>query len=143
YIRRQGGDFADYVERRSKGGDLPAHLVKVREGNNETVHYFLTNDELDQFKSDNNDIFGIDTETERRRDGPIRRAMAADLHHESKAVAELIDKLSRKGLRVENYSAQDRPLFELIEGEGERAVVTPLFAIPEILDAVIAVGKKG
>src|SRR6185295_14863895 len=133
YIRRQGGDFADYVERRSKGGDLPAHLVKVREGNNETVHYFLTNDELDQFKTANGDLFGTDTEVERRKDGPTRRAVCADLHHESKAVAELISKLSRKGLAVEHYAAQDRPLFELVEGEGDRAVTTPLFAIPEIL----------
>jgi DNA gyrase subunit B len=143
YIRRQGGDFAEYVNQRSREGELPAHLVKVREGNNETVHYFLTNDELDQFKSENADIFGIDTEMERRKDGPIRRATAADLHHESKAVAELISKLSRKGLKVENYSAQDRPLFELIEGEGDRATVTPLFSIPEILNGVKAVGKKG
>ena len=143
YIRRQGGDFADYVAHRSRDGELPAHLVKVREGNDETVHYFLNSDALDQFKTENADIFGIDTETERRRDGPIRRASAADLHHESKAVAELIGKLSRKGLKVENYAAQDRPLFELIEGEGERAIVTPLFAIPEILNGVKGVGRKG
>src|SRR6185503_1514057 len=51
YIRRQGGDFADYVDECSPTGDFPSHLVKVREGNNETVHYFTTNDELEQFKS--------------------------------------------------------------------------------------------
>ena len=43
----------------------------------------------------------------------------------------------------EHYTAQDKPLFELIEGEGEKAHVTPLFSIPEILNAVKAVGKKG
>ena len=31
----------------------------------------------------------------------------------------------------------------MTEGEGERASVTPLFSIPEILSAVKAVGKKG
>src|SRR6185503_7521761 len=67
----------------------------------------------------------------------------SDLHHESKAVAELISKLSKKGLSVEHYAAQDKPLFELIEGEGERATVTPLFSIPEILSSVKIVGKKG
>ena len=143
YIRRQGGDFAAYVDQRSRNGDFPAHLVKVREGNNETVHYFITGEELDQFKSTNADLFNGDTEVERRRDGPIRRAKHADLHHESKVVGELVTKLTRKGLSVEHYAAQDRPLFELIEGEGEKAVVTPLFAIPEILAGVKAVGKKG
>jgi DNA gyrase subunit B len=144
YIRRQGGDFTDYVERRSPGGEFPQHLVKVREGNNETVHYFLSNDELDAFKAAHADLFNGDTEIlERRREGPIRRARSADLHHESKAVAELMGRLDRKGMSVEHYGAQDKPLFELIEGEGERAVVTPLFSIPEILTAVKAVGKKG
>jgi len=144
YIRRQGGDFSDYVDKRSKGGDFPEHMIKVREGNNETVHYFLTNEETDQFKSSHPDLFNGDTDIiDRRREGPTRRAKYSDLHHESKAVAELLGKLARKGLSVEHYAAQDKPLFELIEGEGDKAHVTPLFSIPEILNAVKAVGKKG
>src|SRR6266496_2867011 len=143
YIKRLGGDFAEYVEKRAENGDFPSHMVKVREGNNESVHYFLTNDALDQFKSAHTELFGSDTEVERRKDGPIRRATVADLHHESKAVAELIGKLSRKGLSVEHYAAQDKPLFELIEGEGEKAAVTPLFSIPDILSNVKSVGKRG
>src|SRR6266498_2694145 len=136
YIRRQGGDFADYVEKRNGERDFPAHLVKVREGNHETVHYFITNDQFDEFKAANASLFSGDPEAERRRDGPTRRATAADLHHESKAVAELITKLSRKGLSVDHYAAQDQPLFELIEGEGDKAVVTPLFSIADILSGV-------
>ncbi|MFM1769040.1 MAG: hypothetical protein RJA22_1569 [Verrucomicrobiota bacterium] len=142
-IRSQGGDFADYVEQRSRSGEFPSHLVKVREGNQETVHYFVTGDQLEEFKSANGDLFNGDTEVERRREGPTRRARHADLHHEARVVGELVGRLSRKGLGVEHYAAQDRPLFELIEGEGERAVVTPLFSIPEILAGVKAVGKKG
>jgi DNA gyrase subunit B len=144
YIRRQGGDFTAYVEKRSANGEFPQQMIRVREGNNETVHYFLTNDEVDAFKSGLPDLFTGDTELfERRRDGPTRRAKQADLHHESKAVAELLGKLSKKGLSVEHYAAQDRPLFELIEGEGDKAVSTPIFSIPEILAGVKAVGKKG
>ena len=142
YVRRQGGDFGDYVGKRSADGDFPSHLVKVREGNDETVHYFTTGEELETFKLANADLFNGDTET-RKKEGPTRRATYADLHHESKAVAELMGKLSRKGLQVDHYSAQDKPLYELSEGEGERATVTPLFSIPEILSAVKAVGKKG
>jgi DNA gyrase subunit B len=142
YVRRQGGDFGDYVGKRSPGGDFPSHLVKVREGNDETVHYFITGDELEKFKTANADLFNGDTEL-RKKDGPTRRAIYADLHHESKAVTELMGKLSKKGLQVDHYSAQDQPLFEIVEGEGERATATPLFSIPEILSAVKAVGKKG
>jgi DNA gyrase subunit B len=144
YIRRQGGDFTHYVDKRSANGDFPEHMIKVREGNSETVHYFITSDEVEQFKAEHPDLFNGDTEIiDRRREGPTRRAKYSDLHHESKAVAELLGKLSRKGLSVEHYAAQDKPLFELIEGEGDKAHVTPLFSIPEILSGVKAVGKKG
>jgi len=143
YIKRLGGDFADYVEKRSPQGTLPQSMIKVRDGNEETVHYFLTIDEVEEFKSANNDLFGGDTEVERKKDAPTRRARLSDLHLESKAIADLLGKLSKKGLAVDHYAAQDKPLFELMEGEGERATVTPLFSIPEILAAVKAIGKKG
>jgi len=144
YIKRLGGDFADYVEKRAKDGTLPQFMIKVRDGNDETVHYFLSSQEADDFKAANNDLFGGDTaEFERKKDGPTRRAKVSDLHLESKAIADLLSKLSKKGLDVEHYAAQDKPLFELTEGEGERASVTPLFSIPEILSGVKTVGKKG
>ncbi|MSU59533.1 MAG: DNA topoisomerase (ATP-hydrolyzing) subunit B [Pedosphaera sp.] len=143
YIKRLGGDFAEYVEKRAKDGTLPQFMVKVRDGNDETVHYYLSNEEVDEFKSANNDLFGGDTEVERKKDGPTRRAKVSDLHLESKATADLLGKLAKKGLAVDHYTAQDKPLFELTEGEGERASVTPLFSIPEILNGVKTVGKKG
>jgi DNA gyrase subunit B len=143
YIRRLGGDFADFVEKRNADGALPQFMVKVREGNHENVHYFLSNDELEKFKSANNDLFGSDTEFERKKDSPTRRGKISNLHLESKAITDLLGKLSRKGLAIDHYAAQDKPLFELIEGEGEKMTVAPLFSIPEILNGVRAVGKKG
>jgi DNA gyrase subunit B len=145
YIRRQGGDFADYVEKRAKDGTLPLHLVKVREGNDDTVHYFVTNEEFERFKTGNPDLFG-DSEAKEKLEkakGQTRRASTSDLHLESKAIAELLGKLAKKGFPVDHYAGQDKPLFELTEGEGERAVVTSLFSIPEILNSVKTVGKKG
>src|ERR1035441_7073087 len=61
----------------------------------------------------------------------------------SKAIAELLAKLANKGLSVEHYSAQDKPLFEVIEGTGEKEQVKPLFSIPEILGSVKEVGRRG
>ncbi|MHB8521452.1 MAG: DNA topoisomerase (ATP-hydrolyzing) subunit B [Limisphaerales bacterium] len=148
-LRRHGGDFADYVEHRHpETHELPRHLVKVRSGNDETVQYFHTETELEKFGSENPDLglFGEDeAETapaEKPRNGSTRRARHVELH-ESKAIAELLGKLAKKGLNVEHYAAQDHPLFELIEGEGERAVVKPLFSIPEILSSVKEVGRRG
>ncbi len=145
FIRRQGGDFGDYVARRAPDGALPQHLVKVREGNVETVHYFMSNEEQEAFKAANPDLFG-DTEAKERLEkakGQSRRASHVHLHLESRAIGDLLARLAKKGLAIDHYAAQDKPLFELIEGEGEKATVTPIFSIPEILNGVKAVGKKG
>jgi len=143
YIKRLGGEFGDYVDRRAKDGALPQTMIKVRDGNDEIVHYFLNNQEVDEFKAANNDLFGGDTEVERRKDTPTRRAKISDLHLESKAISDLLGRLAKKGFSIEHYAGQDKPLFELHEGEGERAVVKPLFSIPEILTAVKETGRRG
>src|SRR5580658_6860869 len=124
-LRRHGGDFGDYIERRhSATHELARHLVKVRDGNDETVYYFHTEEELSQFGAANTDLklFGEESDTslleKAARNGNTRRARHVELH-ESKAVMELLGKLGQKGLNVEHYSAQDHPLFELVEGEGE------------------------
>lgn len=151
-LRRKGGDFEAYLEHRNPTThELPQHLVKVREGNNETVHYFNTEEELRKFSEANPDlkIFGtegdtaiIEKEKVEKKASVIRRARHEELY-ESKSVAELLKKIENKGLNVEHYSAQDKPLFEMIEGEGEKAAVKPLFSIAEILTSVKEAGRKG
>lgn len=145
FIRRQGGDFADYVEKRDAEHAFPVYLIKVREGNEETVHYFESLAAVEQFKLENPDLYGEGEAREKAEKSRTqsRRAVGADLHLESKAIGELLSKLQKKGLAVDHYAAQDAPLFELTEGEGERATVKPLFSIPEILEGVKTVGKKG
>jgi DNA gyrase subunit B len=163
-IARHGGDFNDYLARRdAKTHELPRHLVKVREGNQETVSYFQTDHQLGEFAKENADlrIFGEETPEEAALDVAPAPAPALDkpaakanghvnrrrcLHvelHESKAVAELLNKLERKGLSIDQYRAADKPLFELLEGEGDAQKKRPLFSIPEILESVKDVGKRG
>ena len=118
-------------------------MVKVRDGNDDTVHYFITERGTGRIQAGQRRPVSAATPRSRKKDGPTRRAKISDLHLESKAIADLLGKLSKKGLAVDHYAAQDKPLFELTEGEGERATVTPLFSIPEILSGVKTVGKKG
>ena len=89
-------------------------------GNDETVHYFITHRRSGRIQAGNNDLFNGDTETNARRTARRGARKVSDLHLESKAIADLLGKLSKKGLAVDHYAAQDKPLFELIEGEGER-----------------------
>src|SRR5437773_4761234 len=62
-VRRHGGDFEAYLaERNSKSGKLPSYLVKVRDGNEETVHYFHDEKEVRQYHVDNLDLILFYTE---------------------------------------------------------------------------------
>jgi DNA gyrase subunit B len=77
-----------------------------------------------------------------RADGTRRRGRLVELH-ESAVIEKIIAELARKGLKVDHYATSDRPIFELIEGEGEKAILHPLFSIPEILAKVLEIGRRG
>ena len=154
-IQRHGGDFEKYLAHAdAANGKLPSSLIVVREGNEETVHYFTNEEEVRAFATANSDLQLFDREIAANGDGaapeapaarnggPRRRARLVELF-ESNAVQKLIAELGVKGLKIEHYSAQDRPLFELLEGTGEKAVAHPIFAIPEILARVMENGRRG
>lgn len=168
-VRRHGGDFETFIsERNPQTGALPAYLVKVREGNTEWVTYFPGEAELREFHEENRDLNlfeDIVTEAEplaleegaeptitipaaeapapkKKGEGSHRRARLVELH-ESSTVQKLIAELAKKGLQIEHFADGDHPIFELIEGEGEKANVHSLFSVPEILAKIIEIGKKG
>jgi DNA gyrase subunit B len=152
-VRRHGGDFETYFSHRSsKSSKLPNYLVKVRDGNDETVHYFHDEKAVRKFHQENPDLNLFDTEIGQellplsevptRADGTRRRGRLVELH-ESASIEKIIAELARKGLKVDHYAASDRPIFELIEGEGEKSISHPLFSIPEILQKILEIGRRG
>ena len=170
-IHRHGGDFSEYLEQRdARKKSLPSHLVKIWEGNDETVHYFHNEDALAKFGKANPDLglFGEDDDEDdqalgqaeeeaaaveaapakrgrkpkKKEGGARRRARHVELH-EHTAMEEILAKLNRKGLSVEHYSAQDKPLFEIHNGDNSNGDVRRLFSISEILEAIMDVGRKG
>jgi len=154
-IRRHGGDFESFLgERAKKTGKLPMYLVKVRDGNEEMVHYFHDEKEVRKFHTENPDLNLYEDETQQELlplGGPTvvktngasrRRAKLLELH-ESTTIQKIIGELARKGLQVDHYAAADRPIFELIEGEGDKATVHPLFSIPEIHQKIVEIGRRG
>jgi DNA gyrase subunit B len=155
-VRRHGGDFEAFLgKRNSRTGKLPNFLVKVREGNDESVHYFHDEKAVRKFHEENLDLNLFDTDLGQellplgdavpattKSNGVRRRGKLVELH-ESATIQKLIAELARKGLKVDHYAASDRPIFELIEGEGEKAVSHPLFSIPEILHKILEIGRRG
>jgi DNA gyrase subunit B len=153
-IRRHGGDFEAFLNaRETTTGKLPAYLVKVRDGNDESVSYFSDEAAVRQFHEANLDlslfeaelgqeILPLTTMTPERKNGNRRRAKLVELH-EANSVQKLISELGRKGLKIEHYSDSDHPIFELIEGEGEKATVHPIFSTPKILETIKDIGRRG
>ncbi len=155
-VRRHGGDFETFLtERDPKTNKLPTYLVKVRDGNEETVRYFHDEREIRTFHEANLDLNLLDTDIDQellplaptaapvpKPTGQRRRAKKVELH-EAASIQKLISELARRGLKVDHYSASDQPIFELIEGEGERATVHPLFSIPEIHQKIVEIGRRG
>jgi DNA gyrase subunit B len=160
-IRRHGGDFEEYLQERDKTtGKLPGYMVKVREGNTEWATYFPSDTEVRAFHEENRDLNlfddpapepvegevaqPVEAKVKKEKSDPVtkRRARLVELH-ESATVQKLIDELARKGLKIEHYADSDTPIFEMSEGEGDKAVTHPLFTIPEILQKVLDIGKKG
>lgn len=153
-IRRHGGDFEKYLEARDiQTNKLPAFLVKVREGNEEWVNYFHDEAEVRAFHQENPDFNLFEDEngseapaaqpTEREKKNAIRRRAKLIELHESTSVQKLMAELELKGLKLEHYATNDQPIMELIEGEGEKATVIPIFSTPKILETIMEIGRRG
>jgi DNA gyrase subunit B len=154
-IRRHGGDFESFLGARAeKTGKLPTYLVKARDGNEETVYYFHDEKEVRKFHQENPDLNLFEDETQQellplgaptvvKTNGASRRRGKLIELHESTTIQKIMGELARKGLQVDHYAAADRPIFELIEGEGDKATVHPLFSIPEIHQKIVEIGRRG
>ena len=148
-IEGNGGDFSDYLSARVEG-HLPEFMVRVREGNEESVHYFSNESELRKFSEGNRDLrlFGdLSPEEEeefttQNTNGVSRRAVRHELH-ESHAVARLLERLDAAGIDTGQFFSLDKPIYEIVEGESEKESIVPLFSVPEILDRVLEIGRRG
>lgn len=163
-IVRQGGDFEAFLEARDVQTEkLPAYLVTIREGNDEYVEYFHNEDEVREFALKNQDLSLFDDLIPSESEGessdsppspapaPVtngtsprksRRARLVEIY-EAPSVEKLIAELAKKGLTIEHYSTKDSPIFHLVEGDGENRKEHEIFAIPQILEAVREIGKRG
>lgn len=149
-VQMQGGSFEELISHRETNGEFPEYLVKIRCGNEEEIRYFHNLEELTEFSNANRDlfIFGMPSEEELlenplpENDGPSRRALTHELH-EAKAITRTLIRLSELGVPGNMLMSKDAPIFELVEGEGDRQKVMSLFSVTDILEAVINIGKRG
>jgi len=153
-ITGNAGNFEEYLDH-GKGGELPDYLVQVREGNEIYVKYFLDEAALRAFSEENPDLNLFEHEIDEaeddeetgetvpaKPDGPSRRARLVEIH-ESRSMEKILAALRDVGIDTNHFSDEDKPLFEIAEGDGENARSHPVFSIPQILDTVIEIGRRG
>jgi DNA gyrase subunit B len=147
-IRRNGGDFEEYLHSRcSQTGALPKYLVRIKHGNEESMHYLLNDDKLKHFSSENTDLNLFAGHSE----APATPAIGGAAHrrgklteiHEANSMKKVFMTLDELGLHIDHFRSQDKPLFEIYEGEGNKAQTHQIYSIPAILEKVLEIGKRG
>ena len=145
-IEGNGGNFREYLAARRPDGHLPEFMVRIREGNEESVLYLADEEALRSYAAANRDLRLFDEiltdEDLAAHTGPTRRAVLHELH-ESHAIARLFARLNDAGILTTVLHSDDVPLFTLTEGDGDKAHSTPIFSVQEILDKVLEISSKG
>ena len=145
-IEGNGGNFQQYLAARRADGHLPGYMIRIREGNVESVIYFADESALTAFASENRDLGLFDEQLTGDElaaiTGPSRRAVLHELH-ESHAIAKLFSRLRELGVDTKNFHSMDTPIFEILEGDGEKKSVTPIFTVSDILAKVLEISAKG
>jgi DNA gyrase subunit B len=145
-IEGNGGNFKAYLAARNAEGHLPEYMVRVRTGNDEAIIYFPTENDLRLYADENRDLKLFDEslsdEELAAHTGPSRRANLHELH-ESHAIAKIFSRLIECGIDTEKFSDDDTPLFDLLEGDGEKQKSIPVFSVPEILSRVLEIAARG
>ncbi|MGC6427424.1 MAG: DNA topoisomerase (ATP-hydrolyzing) subunit B [Akkermansiaceae bacterium] len=148
-LEGHGGSFANLLAARD-GDRLPTYMIRVRTGNEEKVHYFKSEDEVREFSLENRDLrlFNEEltdeeiSEFKEKFEGKQRRAVRRELG-EAIGISKLLERLGEFGVQTEPFFSDDEPIYELVEGEGDNQVTTPIFSLFEILGRVLEIGKKG
>jgi DNA gyrase subunit B len=145
-IEGNGGNFKAYLAARGEDGHLPEYMVRVRTGNDEAIIYFRTEDELRVYADENRDLKLFDEQLSDEElaahTGPSRRANLHELH-ESHAIAKIFARLNECGIDTWKFSDDDTPLFDLLEGDGDKQKAIPVFSVPEILSRVLEIAARG
>jgi DNA gyrase subunit B len=145
-IEGNGGNFKAYLAARNAEGHLPEYMVRVRTGNDEAIIYFPTEADLRHYAEENRDLKLFDEtlsdEELAAHTGPSRRANLHELH-ESHAIAKIFSRLEESGIDTVRFFDDDAPLFELLEGDGGKQRVVPVFSVPELLTRVLEIAARG
>jgi DNA gyrase subunit B len=122
-IERRGIKFEDYLAARDeKSGEFPSYAMRIKENGVVRFEFARTDREWARL-CDKYDISPDEEVAAEPKNGDNPKAVLAkplELR-ESNSIQSAIETLEKKGFNLDHYSAQEKPLFELVEGSTSAA----------------------
>ncbi len=138
---RKGIPFQEFLQRKHpETGRFPKYLVTV--ANETEQHFIYTDAELKQFREDVERRTGTQMEifSEGAENNESQSAFRWVEIYVSESLSRLVAGLAKKGFSVDQYMASDKPIGNLLSVDKSN---TPVFSLPELLNAVRDIGRRG
>ena len=122
-IERRGIKFEEYLTARDeKSGELPSYAIRIKENGVVRFEFARTDKEWAKLR-DKYDISADEEIAAEPKNGDNAKAVVAKSLQlsESNSIQSTIEALEKKGFNLEHYAAQEKPLFELVEGTASAA----------------------
>jgi DNA gyrase subunit B len=142
-VTRRGAKFETYLEQRDKKGKLPEYIVWQREGNDEQFYFLKNDEEVAKFNAKANSEIVDEDENVQSANGQNSKKTKVFEVYESDSIEKVLESLEKKGFETDHFIAQDKPIFEIQEGEGDKATKKPIFSVMQILNTVKEVARQG
>jgi DNA gyrase subunit B len=115
---RRGIKFEDYLAARDeKSGEFPSYAMRIKENGVVRFEFARTDKEwsklCDKYDVDLDEEAAPEAKNGDKDQAPQARPLELT---ESNSIQSAIEALERKGFNLEHYAAQEKPLFELVEG---------------------------
>jgi DNA gyrase subunit B len=136
-VERRGIKFEDYLAARDEqSGEFPSYAMRIKESGVVRFEFARTDREWAKL-CDQYDISPDEEVTLEPKNGDNPKAVIAkplELH-ESNSIQSAIETLEKKGFNLDHYSAQEKPLFELVEGSVASSEAAAGEALPAVASA--------
>jgi len=142
-LARKGINIQEYLRKRHrKTGRFPKYLVSIYSNEHPERHYVYTDAELKNLRVDVEKRIGRQLEifSEDASDTPSKSVFRWIEIYSAQSLGKLVSSLEKKGLTVDQYETGNKPLCFLMNGDDDRI---PIYSLPELLDAVRDMGRKG
>ncbi len=117
-IERRGIKFEEYLAARDeKSGEVPSYAVRLKQHGVVSFEFARTDKEWARL-CDKHDISPDEEVVPEAKNGDNAKAVVAKPLPlpEANSIQSMIEALEKKGFNLDHYAAQEKPLFELVEG---------------------------